>query len=72
MKVPLSLEVKVASLKGTIRLQIKPPPSDNMWIGFTTMPEIDFNLNSFIGDHKIASTHVAILISNRLKVMGYI
>ncbi|URE19257.1 Putative integral membrane protein conserved region (DUF2404) [Musa troglodytarum] len=66
-QVPLSLSIRVASLRGTLRLYIKPPPSDQLWFGFTTMPELDWNLESSVGDRKITSSHIALLISNRFK-----
>ncbi|TKY44975.1 Testis-expressed sequence 2 protein [Spatholobus suberectus] len=66
-QVPLSLAIRVASLKGTLRLQIKPPPSDQLWFGFTFMPDIDFSLESFVGEHKITNSHIALFLVNRLK-----
>ncbi|WOL18933.1 hypothetical protein Cni_G27730 [Canna indica] len=66
-QVPLSLAIQVASLRGTLRLHIKPPPSDQLWFGFTTMPQLDWNLDSSVGDRKIASSHIALLIGNRFK-----
>jgi len=58
----------VASLRGTLRLHIKPPPSDQLWYGFTSMPDIDFNMESSVGDRKITSAHIALFLVNRLKV----
>lgn len=66
-QVPLSLAIRVASLRGTLRFHIKPPPSDQLWFGFTSMPEIDWNLESSIGDRKIMNSHIALLIGNRFK-----
>ncbi|XP_028181700.1 uncharacterized protein LOC114368672 isoform X1 [Glycine soja] len=66
-QVPLSLAIRIASLKGTLRLQIKPPPSDQLWFGFTFMPDIDFSLESFVGEHKITNSHIALFLVNRLK-----
>ncbi|RDX92182.1 Testis-expressed protein 2 [Mucuna pruriens] len=66
-QVPLSLAIRVASLRGTLRLHIKPPPSDQLWYGFTSMPDIDFNLESSVGEHKITSAHFALFLVNRLK-----
>ncbi|OIW07218.1 hypothetical protein TanjilG_02538 [Lupinus angustifolius] len=66
-QVPLSLAIRVASLRGTLRLHIKPPPSDQLWYGFTSMPDIDFNLESLVGEHKITNGHFALLLVNRLK-----
>ncbi|MED6119977.1 hypothetical protein PIB30_016778 [Stylosanthes scabra] len=50
-----------------MRLQIKPPPADNLWYGFTSMPDIDFNLESCVGDHKITNARIALFLVNRLK-----
>ncbi|XP_008802615.1 uncharacterized protein LOC103716408 [Phoenix dactylifera] len=66
-QVPLSLAIRVASFRGTLRLHIKPPPSDQLWFGFTSMPEIDWNLESSVGDRKITNSHIALLIGNRFK-----
>lgn len=70
-KVPLTLRIKVASLRGTLRVQIKPPPSDQLWFGFSSMPEIDINLDSSVGEHKIASTRIASFLINRFKVLNF-
>ncbi|XP_072059134.1 uncharacterized protein [Arachis hypogaea] len=67
-QVPLSLAIKVESLRGTLRLHVKPPPSDQLWYGFTSMPDIDFSLESSVGERKIASGHIASYLINRIKV----
>ncbi|KAL5982970.1 hypothetical protein ACLOJK_017050 [Asimina triloba] len=67
LHVPLSLAIRVTSLRGTLRLYIKPPPSDQLWFGFTSMPDIGWDLDSSLGDHKITNVHVAMLISSRFK-----
>lgn len=69
IKVPLSLVIRMTSLRGTLRLHIKPPPSDQLWLAFTSMPDIDFNLESSIGEHKINSGHIALFLISRLKVL---
>lgn len=66
-QVPISLAVRVTSLRGTLRLHIKPPPSDQLWYGFTSMPDIEFNLDSAVGDHKITSGQIALFLINRIK-----
>lgn len=68
MKVPLSLAIKVASLRGTLQLHIKSPPSDQLWFGFTAMPDVDFTLESSVGDHKITSGQIASFLISRFKV----
>ncbi|XP_058097771.1 uncharacterized protein LOC131242861 [Magnolia sinica] len=66
-QVPLALAIRVTSFRGTIRLHIKPPPSDQIWFSFTAMPDIDLNLDSSVGEHKITNAHVATLIGSRFK-----
>ncbi|KDP46473.1 hypothetical protein JCGZ_08445 [Jatropha curcas] len=66
-QVPLSLSIRVASLRGTLRLNIKPPPSDQIWYGFTSMPDIEFDLESSVGEHKISSAHIALFLISRFK-----
>ncbi|KAK4394956.1 Nucleus-vacuole junction protein 2 [Sesamum angolense] len=66
-QVPLSLGIRVSSLCGTIRLCMKPPPSDQIWFGFTSMPDIQFNLESFVGDHKVTNGHLALFLISRFK-----
>ncbi|XP_030493377.2 uncharacterized protein LOC115709417 [Cannabis sativa] len=66
-EVPISLAIRVASLRGTLRVHIKPPPSDQLWFGFTSMPEIDFKLDSSVGEHKISNGHIALFLISRLK-----
>ncbi|CAN4087908.1 unnamed protein product [Withania somnifera] len=66
-QVPLSLGIRVASLRGTLRLYIKPPPSDQIWFGFTMMPDIDIHLNSSVGDRKISNGHLLLFITSRIK-----
>uniref|UniRef100_A0A8R7UPW0 SMP-LTD domain-containing protein n=1 Tax=Triticum urartu TaxID=4572 RepID=A0A8R7UPW0_TRIUA len=66
-KVPFSLAIKVTSIRGTMRMHIKPPPSDQIWYGFTSMPELVWELESSVGDRKITNSHIASLISNRIK-----
>ncbi|XP_050376377.1 uncharacterized protein LOC126793797 [Argentina anserina] len=66
-QVPLSLAIRITSLRGTLRLHIKPPPSDRLWFSFTSMPDIDFNLDSSVGDHKITSGRIALFLISRFK-----
>jgi hypothetical protein len=67
-KVPLSLAIKISSVRGTMRIHLKPPPGDRVWYGFTSMPEIEWELESSVGDRKISSSYITSLIGNRIKV----
>ncbi|CAN6935361.1 unnamed protein product [Brassica oleracea] len=66
-QVPITLSIGVSSLRGTLRVHMKPPPSDQLWFGFTSMPEIEFDLVSSVGEHKITNSHVAMFLINRFK-----
>ncbi|KAL0731716.1 hypothetical protein Bca4012_027810 [Brassica carinata] len=66
-QVPINLSIGVSSLRGTLRVHMKPPPSDQLWLSFTTMPDIHFDLVSSVGDHKITNSHVATFLINRFK-----
>ncbi|KAL0535484.1 hypothetical protein IC582_029815 [Cucumis melo] len=68
-QVPISLVIKIGSLRGTLRLHIKPPPSDQLWYSFTSMPYLELRLASSFGDHKITSAHVAQFLNNRIKAV---
>lgn len=66
-QVPLSLSIKISSVRGTLRIHVKPPPSDQLWFGFTSMPDLEWDLESSVGDRKITNSHIASLIGNRFK-----
>nr|BAK04177.1 predicted protein [Hordeum vulgare subsp. vulgare] len=67
-QVPLSLAIKITSVRGTLRIHLKPPPSDQLWYGFTSMPDLEWDLESSVGDRKITNSRIASLIGNRIKV----
>jgi hypothetical protein len=48
---------------------VKPPPSDQIWFGFQSMPDMEWNIETYIGDRKITSSRVGSLIGNRFKVI---
>ena len=67
-QVPLSLAIKITSVRGVLRVHFKPPPSDQLWFGFTSMPELEWDLESSVGDRKITHNRISSLIGNRIKV----
>lgn len=68
-QVPFTLSLRLVSLKGTMRVQIKAPPTDRIWFGFTSMPTIDLQPEPSIGDHKITNSPVVAFITNRIKML---
>ncbi|KAJ1281717.1 hypothetical protein BS78_04G327400 [Paspalum vaginatum] len=66
-QVPLSLAIRISSVRGILRIHLKPPPSDQIWYGFVSMPDLEWDLESSVGDRKITNSHIATLIGNRFK-----
>ncbi|PHT36601.1 hypothetical protein CQW23_24301 [Capsicum baccatum] len=63
--IPLSLGIRIASLRGTLRLCVKPPSSDHMWFGFTSVPDIDIHLNSSVGDQMVTGRNWPVGVTKR-------
>ncbi|WOL16885.1 hypothetical protein Cni_G25673 [Canna indica] len=61
LQVPLSLRVRVSSLRATLSLHMKPPPSDQLWFGFNSMPEIDWKFVPTIGNQRISNGAITLL-----------
>lgn len=66
-QVPLALSIQVLSLKGTVRISVKPPPSDRIWFSFTSTPKIEWGFEPSIGDHKINFSKIAAFIESRIE-----
>ncbi|WVZ73066.1 hypothetical protein U9M48_021418 [Paspalum notatum var. saurae] len=66
-QVPLSLAIRISTVRGILRIHLKPPPSDQIWYGFVSMPDLEWDLESSVGDRKITNSHIATLIGNRFK-----
>lgn len=67
-QVPIVLKIRLVSLKGTVVLKLKAPPSDRVWFAFKTMPDIQFEHEPCIGEHRFSSDALARVISNAIKV----
>jgi hypothetical protein len=68
VQVPLLLKIRLVSLKGTMLIRLRAPPSDRIWFAFKEPPEIDLEPEPCIGDHKISSGPLGALIANQLMV----
>ncbi|CAO1633682.1 unnamed protein product [Sympodiomycopsis kandeliae] len=65
--VPLVLAVVLTSLEGDLRLQIKPPPSNRVWYGFTSLPKMDIEVEPVVSERKVQWSMVKRLIEGRIK-----
>ncbi|KAK4874750.1 hypothetical protein RN001_014110 [Aquatica leii] len=50
----LCLKVELKDLTGTLVLNIPPPPSDRMWIGFRPLPKLILSAQPIVGDRNIS------------------
>ncbi|KAH7295378.1 hypothetical protein KP509_27G044100 [Ceratopteris richardii] len=67
--VPITLSMKLISLKGTLRVRIKSPPTDRIWFGFTSMPTIELRPEPYIGERRITTGPVLTVINNKIKML---
>ncbi|UZJ51008.1 hypothetical protein CBS101457_000328 [Exobasidium rhododendri] len=65
--VPLVLAVIVNSLEGNLLLQIKPPPSNRIWFGFTKLPKMDISVEPVVSERKVQWGMVKKLIEGRIR-----
>lgn len=52
--VDLVLSVVLKSIEGDMTFQIKAPPSNRVWYGFTSKPKMEFEIVPIISDRKFA------------------
>ncbi|XP_024375383.1 uncharacterized protein [Physcomitrium patens] len=67
-QVPITLKIRLVSFKGTAVLRLRAPPSDRVWFSFKEDPEINFEPEPCIGDHRISSTALGAYICKQIKV----
>ncbi|WVQ65855.1 uncharacterized protein L199_004033 [Kwoniella botswanensis] len=65
--VDLVLAVVVKSLEGNLVMQIKKPPSNRIWYGFTSMPKMDIEIIPVVSERKIQIGMVLKAIEKQLR-----
>lgn len=65
--VPLVLAVVLTSLEGNLLLQIKPPPSNRIWYGFTQLPKMEIEVEPVVSERKVQWAMVKRLIEGRIR-----
>ena len=65
--VDLVLAVVLKSIEGNMVLQIKPPPSNRVWYGFTHMPKMEVDIIPIVSDRKISIGMVLRAMEKQLK-----
>jgi len=72
----MTLHLEVVSLRGVIVLNIPPPPSDRLWYGFKSRPDLGLRIVPFYGESKLGNDNTLFsrainksidIVVNRLK-----
>jgi hypothetical protein len=66
-EVNLLLAVVVKRVEGHAMIRIKPPPSNRIWLTFSTMPKIDMTIEPIVSSRQITYTLILRQIENRIK-----
>eukprot|EP00092_Neocalanus_flemingeri_P015037 GFUD01016241.1.p1 GENE.GFUD01016241.1~~GFUD01016241.1.p1 ORF type:complete len:991 (+),score=217.81 GFUD01016241.1:98-3070(+) len=51
----MTLQLEIASLRGVVVLNIPPPPSDRLWYGFKSRPDLGLRIIPFYGENKLGN-----------------
>lgn len=63
---PLFLTVEVQECKGTLAVNIPPPPTDRIWYGFRTPPHLELKARPKLGEREVTLVHVTEWIEKKL------
>ncbi|KAM9857441.1 testis-expressed protein 2-like isoform 1-T2 [Aulostomus maculatus] len=63
---PLLLTVELQELKGTLAVNIPPPPTDRIWYGFRKPPHLELKARPKLGEREVTLVHVTDWIEKKL------
>ncbi|KAH8586241.1 hypothetical protein B0O99DRAFT_529072 [Bisporella sp. PMI_857] len=66
-EVELLLAVVLKRIEGHAMVRIKPPPSNRLWMTFSSMPKIDMTIEPIVSSRQITYTLILRQIENRIK-----
>nr|XP_056713454.1 testis-expressed protein 2 [Euleptes europaea] len=64
---PLLLTVEVQECKGTLAVNIPPPPTDRIWYGFRRPPYLELKARPKLGEREVTLAHVTEWIERKLE-----
>ncbi|GCB65736.1 testis-expressed protein 2 isoform X1 [Scyliorhinus torazame] len=64
---PLLLTVEVQECKGTLAVNIPPPPTDRIWYGFRRPPHLELKARPKLGEREVTFAHVTDWIEKKLE-----
>ncbi|XP_051987684.1 testis-expressed protein 2-like isoform X2 [Xyrauchen texanus] len=63
---PLLLTVEVQECRGTLAVNIPPPPTDRIWYGFRIPPHLELKARPKLGEREVTFAHVTDWIEKKL------
>nr|XP_020475498.1 testis-expressed protein 2-like isoform X2 [Monopterus albus] len=63
---PLLLTVEVQECRGTLAVNIPPPPTDRIWYGFRNPPHLELKARPKLGEREVTLVHVTDWIEKKL------
>lgn len=67
-KTEFKLTVEIQYLEGTLALNIPPPPSDRVWLGFRGNPKLQLSAHPTFGERSLNFMHVTRWIEKKLSI----
>uniref|UniRef100_A0A8C5R3Q8 Testis expressed 2 n=1 Tax=Leptobrachium leishanense TaxID=445787 RepID=A0A8C5R3Q8_9ANUR len=64
---PLLLTVEVQECRGTLTINIPPPPTDRIWYGFRVPPHLELKARPKLGEREVTLAHVTEWIEKKLE-----
>ncbi|XP_008058635.1 testis-expressed protein 2 isoform X2 [Carlito syrichta] len=64
---PLLLTVEVQECRGTLAVNIPPPPTDRVWYGFRKPPYVELKARPKLGEREVTLVHVTDWIEKKLE-----
>lgn len=64
---PLLLTVEVQECRGTLTVNIPPPPTDRIWYGFRKPPYVELKARPKLGEREVTLVHVTDWIEKKLE-----
>ncbi|XP_010615066.1 testis-expressed protein 2 isoform X2 [Fukomys damarensis] len=64
---PLLLTVEVQECRGTLAVNIPPPPTDRVWYGFRKPPHVELKARPKLGEREVTLVHVTDWIEKKLE-----
>ncbi|KAM8823948.1 testis-expressed protein 2 isoform 1-T2 [Synchiropus picturatus] len=64
---PILLTVEVQECRGTLAVNIPPPPTDRIWYGFRSPPHLELKARPKLGEREVTIVHVTDWIEKKLE-----